>query len=286
VRLPLLSLPAMFSRKKSNIEGEMSFLDHLEALRWHLVRPAIAIVSIAIVLFLFKEFLFDGVLLAPKNPDFPTYRALCWVAHRFSLGDNLCITQINFNLISTDLSAQFATHMWVAFIGGLVLGFPYLVYELWKFVRPALHSNERKYARGIVFFTSLLFTTGVLFGYYIITPMSVNFLGSYQVSAEVKNMISLASYISTVTTMTLLTGIVFELPIAVYFLTQIGIFNPAFMRKYRRHAIVIILIVAAIITPTSDATTLTLVSVPLWLLYEMSIFVSGYVIKRKAKAAN
>jgi sec-independent protein translocase protein TatC len=273
----------MFSRKKSNVEGEMSFLDHLEALRWHLVRSAIAIVSVAIVLFCFKGFLFDGVLLAPKSPDFPTYRALCWVAQKFSLGDDLCITQINFNLISTELSAQFATHMWAAFIGGLVIGFPYLVYELWKFIRPALHENERKYANGIVFFTSLLFTSGVLFGYYIITPMSVNFLGSYQVSAEVKNMISLDSFISTVTTMTLLTGIVFELPIAVYFLTQIGIFNPSFMRKYRRHAIVIILIVAAIITPTSDATTLTLVAVPLWFLYEMSIFVSAYVVRKKAK---
>jgi sec-independent protein translocase protein TatC len=260
----------------------MSFLDHLEALRWHLVRSAIAIVSIAVVLFCFKSFLFDGVLLAPKSPNFPTYRALCWIAQRFNLGDNLCITQINFNLISTDLSAQFATHMWVAFVGGLVIGFPYLVYELWKFVKPALHENERQYARGIVFFTSFLFTLGILFGYYIITPMSVNFLGSYQVSEEVKNMISLHSFISTVSTMTLLTGIVFELPIAVYFLTQIGIFNPSFMRKYRRHAIVIILIVAAIITPTSDATTLLLVSVPLWILYEISIFVSGYVIKRKA----
>jgi sec-independent protein translocase protein TatC len=277
----LLSLPAMFSRNKSGTEGEMSFLDHLEALRWHLVRAAIAIVSIAVVLFCFKEFLFDGVLLAPKYPSFPTYRALCWLGNRFHMED-ICISQINFNLISTDISAQFATHMWVSFIGGLVIGFPYLVYELWKFIKPALLEKEKRYARGIVFFTSLLFTMGILFGYYIITPMSVNFLGNYQVSPEVKNMISLDSFISTVTTMTLLTGIVFELPIAVYFLTQIGIFNPTFMRKYRRHAVVVILIVAAIITPTSDATTLLLVSVPLWILYEISIFVSAYVIRSKA----
>jgi sec-independent protein translocase protein TatC len=279
-----LSLPAMLFGKKSNSEGEMSFLDHLEALRWHLVRSAIAVISLAIVLFCFKSFLFDGVLLAPKSPDFPTYRVMCWLSHRFNLGDDICITQINFNLISTDISAQFSTHMMVAFIGGIVLGFPYLVYELWKFIRPALHANERRYAKGIVFFTSLLFITGILFGYYVITPMSVNFLGTYQVSDQVKNMISLDSFISIVTTMTLLTGIVFELPIAVYFLTQIGIFTPKFMRKYRRHAIVIILIVAAIITPTSDATTLTLVSVPLWLLYEISIFVSAYVVRSKSKA--
>jgi sec-independent protein translocase protein TatC len=177
---------------------------------------------------------------------------MCWLSHRFNLGEDLCITQINFNLISTDITAQFSTHIWVAFIGGLVVGFPYLVYEIWKFVKPALLEKEKRYARGIVFFTSLLFTIGILFGYYVITPMSVNFLGTYQVSPEVKNMISLDSFISTVTTMTLITGIVFEMPIAVYFLTQISILNPAFMRKYRRHAIVIILIAAAIITPTSD----------------------------------
>jgi sec-independent protein translocase protein TatC len=273
----------MFGLTKGNAEGEMSFLDHLEALRWHLVRSAIAIISIAVVLFCFKDFLFDGVLLAPKSPHFPTYRAMCWLSNRFHLGDDLCITQIDFNLISTDISAQFSTHMMVAFFGGIVVGFPYLVYELWKFIKPALHENEQRYAKGIVFFTSFLFLLGVLFGYYVITPMSVNFLGTYQVSSQVKNMISLDSFISIVTTMTLLTGIVFELPIVVYFLTQIGIFNPGFMRKYRRHAIVIILIVAAIITPTSDATTLTLVSVPLWLLYEVSIFVSAYVVRRKAR---
>ncbi len=273
----------MFGFNKGDQEGEMSFLDHLEALRWHLVRSAIAIISLAVILFCFKNFLFDDVLLAPKSPSFPTYRAMCWLSNRFHLGDDLCITKIDFNLISTDISAQFSTHMMVAFFGGLVLGFPYLVYELWKFIRPALHENERRYAKGIVFFTSMLFLLGVLFGYYVITPMSVNFLGTYQVSEQVKNMISLDSFISIVTTMTLLTGIVFELPIVVYFLTQIGIFNPAFMRKYRRHAVVIILIVAAIITPTSDATTLTLVSVPLWLLYEVSIFVSAYVVRRKAK---
>jgi sec-independent protein translocase protein TatC len=283
MKTPPLSLPPMFFSKKSGIEGEMSFLDHLEALRWHLVRSAIAVVSLAVVLFCFKSFLFDTVLLAPKSPNFPTYRAMCWISHRFNLGDDMCITQINFNLISTDISAQFSTHMWVAIIGGVIIGFPYLVYELWKFVRPALHENERRYAKGLVFFTSFLFITGILFGYYVITPMSVNFLGTYQVSAQVQNMISLDSFISTVTTMTLLTGIVFELPIAVYFLTQIGIFNPKFMRKYRRHAIVVILIVAAIITPTSDALTLTLVSIPLWLLYEISIFVSAYVVRRKAK---
>ncbi len=263
----------------------MSFLGHLEALRWHLVRSVMVIMVLAVVLFCFKEFLFDGILLAPKRPDFFTYRAMCWMTHKFHLGDDLCITKIDFTLISTDISAQFTTHMWVAFVGGLVVAFPYVVWELWRFIKPALHEKEQRYAKGIVFYTSFLFITGVLFGYYIITPMSVNFLGTYQVSEQVKNTITLDSFISIVTTMTLITGIVFELPIVVYFLTKIGILTPKFMRTYRRHAIVLILLAAAIITPTSDATTLTLVFIPLYILYEISIFVSAYVVRNKERSS-
>jgi sec-independent protein translocase protein TatC len=277
-----LPLMALFSgRGLLNSTAEMSFLDHLEALRWHIVRSAIVIFSVAIVLFMFKGFLFDGILLAPKYPSFPTYRALCFLSKKFNLGEDLCVTKINFQLISTDISAQFTTHMWSAFVGGLIAGFPYLVWEMWRFIKPALKEKEKSYAKGIVFYTSFLFLTGALFGYYVITPMTVNFLGTYQVSEEVHNMISLDSFISTVTTMTLITGIVFELPIVVFFLSKIGILSPKFMRKYRRHAIVIILIVAAVITPTSDATTLMLVATPLYILYEISIFVSAYVTKRQ-----
>lgn len=262
----------------------MSFLGHLEALRWHLFRAVVVVISFALVLFFFKEFLFDSVLLAPKNPNFITYRWLCQLSERLDLGDELCITTSPFILISTDISAQFTTHMWVAFIAGLVCGFPYVVWELWRFIKPALHDKERRYARGIVFYTSFLFLAGVLFGYYIITPMTVNFLGNYQVSAEVKNTITLDSFISTVTTMTLISGIIFELPIVVYFLTKIGILTPVFMRTYRRHAVVVILILAAVITPTSDATTLIMVALPLYFLYEVSIFVSAYVIREKKAA--
>ena len=215
----------------------MTFLGHLESLRWHLVRAVGAVMVLSLVLFFFKDFLFDGVLLAPKNPQFFTYRLLCQVSERLHMGDELCIRNIPFSLISTELSAQFTTHMWVAFIAGLVCGFPYVVWELWRFVKPALHQKERQFARGIVFYTSFLFLSGILFGYYVITPMTVNFLGSYQVSAEVSNMISLDSFISTVTTMTLISGIVFELPILVYFLTKVGMITAKFMRTYRRHAV-------------------------------------------------
>lgn len=266
-------------RNKSN--GEMSFLDHLEALRWHLMRAAIAIVVLALAWFFMKELLFDGILLAPKNPNFPTYRILCHLSEQLGMGEDLCVKVIPFSLIATDISSQFTTHMWLSFVAGLVTGFPYIVWELWRFVKPALHQKERRYARGIVFYTSFLFLTGIAFGYYIITPMTVNFLGSYQVSAEVQNMISLDSFISTVSTMTLITGIVFELPIVVYFLTKIGMLTPGFMREYRRHAVVVILILAAVITPTSDATTLLMVAIPLYILYEISIFVSAYVNRNK-----
>jgi sec-independent protein translocase protein TatC len=272
-----------FFSDKFNSSGEMSFLGHLEALRWHLFRAVIAVMTMAIVLFFFKEFLFDGVLLAPKSPDFLTYKVLCSIGNKLNLGDDFCITVIPFSLISTDISAQFTTHMWVAFIAGLVVSFPYVVWEIWRFIKPALSTKEKSYARGIVFYTSFLFMLGILFGYYIITPMTVNFLGNYQVSEQVKNTITLDSFISIVTTMTLITGIVFELPIVVYFLSKVGILTPTFMRTYRRHAVVVILIIAAVITPTSDATTLVMVALPLYVLYEISILVSAYVLKEKNK---
>ncbi|REJ81436.1 MAG: twin-arginine translocase subunit TatC [Bacteroidetes bacterium] len=264
-----------------NPQAEMTFLGHLEELRWHLVRSVSVLMVFAIALFAFKEFVFDEVLLAPKNPDFFTYRQLCKIALWMNLGEDFCIREIPFVLISTDLSAQFTTHMWVAFIGGFVCAFPYIIWELWRFIKPALHKQERRYARGIVFYTSFLFLCGVLFGYYVISPMTINFLGSYQVSESVKNTITLSSFISTITTMTIISGIIFELPIIVYFLSKIGILNPTFMRTYRRHAVVIILILAAVITPTSDATTLMLVAIPLYVLYELSIFVSAYVVKKQ-----
>lgn len=272
---------ALFDRSNINPQAEMSFLGHLEALRWHLVRAVGVVMVLALTWFFLKELLFDGILLAPKNPQFLTYRVLCHLSDRLQLGEDLCIREIPFRLIATDISSQFTTHMCVAFVAGLVTGFPYVVWELWRFIKPALHEKERRYANGIVFYTSFLFITGVLFGYYIITPMTVNFLGNYQVSTEVQNMISLDSFISTVTTMTLITGIVFELPIVVYFLSKVGILSPKFMRDYRKHAIVVILILSAVITPTSDATTLIMVAIPLYILYEVSIFVSAYVVRGK-----
>ncbi len=267
-----------------NPNKEMNFLSHLEALRWHLVRSAIAICVLAVIAFFNKELIFDGIILAPKNKDFPTYRVLCYLSKKFNI--DMCFDQINFSVINLDISGQFTTHMWIAFMSGFILAFPYFIWELWRFIKPALSDRELGISRGVVFFTSLLFISGLLFGYYVITPLSINFLGNYQVSAEVHNTISLDSYINIVTVMSLSTGLVFELPMIIYFLSKIGFITPQFMRTYRKHAMVVNLILAAVITPSPDVTSQMLVAFPLFALYEISIYVSAMVYKQKLKKAN
>lgn len=269
--------------KSKDPNTEMHFLDHLEALRWHLVRSAIAIVVLALVAFLNTEILFDKIILGAKNPDFLTYRVLCQLSERFNV--DMCIREVPFILINIDISGQFTTHIYTSFIAGFILGFPYLIWELWRFIKPALSKKELNYSRGIVFFSSLLFLSGVLFGYYIISPLSINFLGSYQISSMVANQITLSSFISTVTMLTLSSGVVFELPVVIYFLSKIGIVTPSFLRTYRRHAMVIILIIAALITPSPDISSQILVAIPLFILYEIGIGVSAMVLRNKEKEA-
>lgn len=271
----------IFGKKDKNGAADMSFLEHLEALRWHLVRSVIAVLILAVAAFIAREFVFGEVILGPKKPGFITYRVLCSLGQKFNL--DICIREVPFTLINTSLAGQFMMHMWVSFITGIVVAFPYILWEVWRFIKPALHAKEKKYSTGVVFFSTLLFISGVWFGYYIITPMSVTFLGTYQVDPEIKNMIDLNSYISTLTLLTLATGIVFELPVVVYFLSKVGILGPAFMKKFRKHAFVVILILAAIITPTPDISGQVLVAIPLYILYELSIFVSASVEKKKKK---
>lgn len=261
----------------------MSFLEHLEVLRWHLVRSVSAIFIVAIAAFIAKGFIFDTLLLGPKNPDFWTYRKLCELSEKFNLSDLLCITEIPFDLINISMAGQFSTHIFVSIIAGVVVAFPYVMFELWRFIKPGLYSTERKYASGMVFYTSVLFILGVLFGYYIIAPLSVNFLGSYRVSETVMNQIDLNSYFSTIATLVLASGAVFELPVLMYFLTKIGLVTPALLRQYRRHAVVGILILSAVITPP-DVSSQILVFFPLMLLYEVSIWVSAIVLRNEAKA--
>ncbi len=260
--------------KKIGEEKEHSFLDHLEILRWHLIRSAAAILVFTTLAFIFPEFLFDRIILASKSPDFPTYKFFCWLSETLNFGEALCIKEAPFALMNITMSGQFSTHIVSSLVAGFVCAFPYVFWEIWRFVKPALHGDEKKYSRGIVFYTSLLFILGVLFGYFAVAPLSVQFLGNYQVSSQVANQINLNSFISTVTTVCLANGIVFLLPILVYFLSKLGLISPAFLRQYRRHSLVVLMILAAIITPP-DIMSLILVTFPLMLLYELSIKISA-----------
>jgi sec-independent protein translocase protein TatC len=252
----------------------MSFLDHIEVLRWHLVRSAAVVLILAVVLFFYNNIVFDVIIFGPKQPDFISYRVLCKLSHVLGMGNSMCIGQSHYELINLELAGQFTMHIWISLVGGIVLATPYVVWELWRFVKPALKFKEKSAAKGFVFYASTLFLIGILFSYFVVVPLTVSFLGSYQMSALVENRISMDSYISLVTTLTLAMGLVFELPILVYFLTKIGILGPEFLRTYRRHAIVVLLIVAAVITPSPDVTSQMLVFTPLYALYEISIFVS------------
>lgn len=284
VLLPLRAMSDEVGEDDVMEAGEMSFLEHLEVLRWHLVRAVSAIFIFAVAAFIAKDFIFDTVLLGPKKGDFWTYRMLCQLSEKFGLSDLLCIREIPFDLINISMSGQFTTHIVVSIIAGFVVAFPYIVWEIWRFIKPGLYSKERQYATGMVFYTSALFIIGILFGYYIIAPLSINFLGSYQVSELVRNQIDLNSYFSTLATLTLASGVVFELPILMYFLTKVGVVTPDSLRQYRRHAVVGILIVAAIITPP-DVSSQILVFFPLMALYEISIWVSALVL-RNGKGSN
>ncbi len=274
----------MFERVKKffgNNKG-MSFLDHLEALRWHIIRSVIALVVVTSVLFFYSDFIFDTILFGPTKPDFITYRALCKLSDLLHLGNTLCVqSKVQFNLINTQMWGQLTMYMWGTFIAGLILTVPYLLWEIWKFIAPALKEGELKYARGFVLMASFLFLLGVAFAYFIIVPWTVNFLNDFRMSkTNINNLVNVSSYVSTVTTLTVWMGVIFELPIVTYILTSIGLISPGFLRKYRKHAVVIVLVVAALIAPP-DVASQVFISIPLYLLFEVSIFVSKYAERKK-----
>ncbi len=260
----------------------MSFLEHLEELRWHLVRSFIAIGVLSAVGFIYKSLLFDKIILGPTSEDFITNRLLCRLGRLVLKKDVICINSDTFPLQNIEITGQFLSHIKISLIAGLIAAFPYILYELWRFISPALYAKEKRYAKWSVVAITLLFFTGVLFGYFVICPMSVNFLINYEVSALVQNDIKLMSYVSLVTGISFASGILFELPAIIYFLSKIDLVNPRFLKKYRKHAIVIILTISAIITPP-DVFSQILVSFPLFFLYEMSIGISGRVHKNKAQ---
>jgi sec-independent protein translocase protein TatC len=262
-------------------EKEMSFLDHLEELRWHIIRSLIAVIIFAIAAFIFKDFVIGRVILGPSRADFWTFRKLCELANLMGTSA-LCMDTLPFELVSRKLSSQFMTHVSVSFVVGLVVGFPYLFWEIWRFIRPGLRPKERRASRGATFAVSVLFMLGVLFGYFLIAPISVHFFSAYQVDPSLKNLFDLSSYINTVTMIVLGCGLLFQLPVIVYFLTRAGIVSSALMKTYRKHAIIVILILGAIVTPP-DPFSQILVALPLMMLYQLSIVIAKRIEKREAR---
>jgi sec-independent protein translocase protein TatC len=262
---------------------EMSFLDHLEELRWHIIRAVGSIFLFAIIAFVFIDDIFRVVILGPKNPDFWTYRMMCKLADTTGYAD-LCVRKLNFELQSLGVSDQFTMAMTSSAIIGLCFAFPYAFWEVWRFIKPGLRNVEKQAARGAVFYVSLLFLMGLLFGYYIVSPLAINFLANFQITPEIKNQFDITSYIGILVTLSLGCALIFQMPMVAYVLSKVGVLTPKYMREYRKHAWIVILVVAGIITPSPDIYSQVLVALPLTLLYEVSIIVSGRIEKARLKA--
>ncbi len=254
----------------SQSKDEMSFLEHLEELRWHLLRSLGAIIIFAIGGFVFKDFVFDTLILGPTKTSFWTYRFFC--EHT----GMLCQGPGELKIFTKDLGEQFLLHLKVSFVLGFIVAFPYVFWEIWRFIKPGLYDKEQKVAKYVVGVCSGLFLIGITFGYFVVTPMAITFLANYSLSSTIDNSVTLSSLISNITMIVLPAGLIFELPLVIYFLSRLGLVTPDFLRNYRKHALVIILLVAAIITPP-DVVTQLLVTFPLYILYEISIYVSKYV---------
>jgi sec-independent protein translocase protein TatC len=261
---------------------EMSFMDHLEELRWLLVRATIAMLIGATITFFISDFIFNEIIFGPTNPNFITYRLFCELSNYVGFADSICVTELPFVIQNTDMEGQVTILVWTCITAGFIIAFPYILWLLWNFISPALYEKERKNAKYFIFIASILFFLGVLFGYYVIVPMSVNFFATFTVSTIIKNEFNVDSYIGMIKTSVVACGLFFELPIIIYFLTKLGLVTPDFLRKYRKYGIVIILIVAAIVTPP-DVVSQVIVSIPMLLIYEASIFISAFVVKNRLK---
>lgn len=263
----------------------MSFIDHLEALRWHIVRSVIFIIVAAVVFFLFIDTLYDDVIMGPTRNNFISYRALCSLSHSLGMGESLCLPPMNMHLQVTSVSGTFMASLKIAFVGALIVAIPYLLWEVWKFVKPALKPNELKHTRGVIFWVSLFFFIGASFGYFVMAPFTFNFLSNYKIGTAgiLEYRPTLTDYLETLIDITLGAGLAFELPMASWLLSKIGILTPSFLRTYRKYAYVVLLVIAAIITPSPDWGSQLVVVIPLMLLYEISIFISARVVKKEEK---
>ena len=268
--------------KGKDLEAEMSFFDHLEALRWHLIRAALAVFVFGITAFCYRQWLFKNIIMGPFDPNFWSFRMMCSLSKVFHV-NGFCIDHINAKIINTEVAGQFLLSINTSLLIGVILGIPYILWEIWRFIKPALLEKERKAASGFVLYASVLFLVGILFGYYILVPESIAFLAGYTISDTINNQFTISSVLSIISTITLLTGILFELPIVIYILASVGVLTGTFMRRTRRYAIIIIMVVGAVISPSPDILTTTLATVPLLLLYEVGIMVASSVEKRRLK---
>lgn len=258
---------------------EYSVLDHIEELRWRLIRAAVIILIFTVVAFIFMPYIFHTIILAHAYPDFWTYRMLC------KIDSSMCVDSLNFTLLSREMSGQFTIHLKSAFIVGFISGFPFIVWEVWKYIKPALRKNEINVSFKVISVVPFLFIIGILFGYFVLAPLSVNFLANYNIDASIQNQFDITSYVSTVTIMVLVCGLIFQLPVLVYFLAMAGILTPEFMRKYRRAAIILVFIIAGIITPSPDIMSQVIVAIPIYLLYEISIYTAASISKKRKMQA-
>lgn len=272
----------MAKKNKKNI-NEMTFLDHLEELRWLLVRSSAAILTGGAIAWFFNDFIFKTIIFGPMKGDFITYQFFCDLANKYDLDKSFCDTTLNFSIQNTEIEGQISLLVWTCITAGFIISFPYILLQFWNFISPALYKKEKRNAVKFIFISSLLFFLGVLFGYFVLTPLSLNFLSTFTVSDVIKNDINVNSYIGTVKTTTLATGLIFELPIIIYFLSSLGLVTPSFLREYRKWAYVIILIIAAIVTPP-DVISQVIVTIPLIILYEISIFISAFIFKKNNKS--
>jgi sec-independent protein translocase protein TatC len=272
-----------FFERRSN-DSEMTFIDHLEELRWHIMRSVLAILVAAIVIFLNIDWVFDNVVMGPVRNNFVSYRVLCNLSHTLHIGDALCMPPIpaGYKLLGNTVSGPFMSAMQIGIIGGFIAAFPFIFWEFWKFIKPALSPRELKYSRNAIFFVSIFFFFGAAFGYFVLGPFTFNFLANFNLGSagyyEYKP--ALSDYIDNLVNIILGCGIAFELPILSYVLTKIGIITPQFLSTYRKYAYVVILVVAAIITPSPDWTSQMIVFLPLVFLYELSVIVSRRVYKK------
>ncbi|MFC2126234.1 twin-arginine translocase subunit TatC [Bacteroidota bacterium] len=255
----------------------MSFLDHLEELRWHLIRSLISILVFAVAAFVSKNIIFHGIILAPSRADFWTYRMMCKLGMLVN-SDVLCIEELPFIIQSRQMTGQFTMHIVSSLVIGLIFAFPYTFWEMWRFISPGLYQKEKHVSRGAVFYVTMLFLIGIAFGYFIVAPISINFLSHYQLDPSIQNEFDIISYVSTVTMLVLACGIMFQMPIIVYFLTKAGLVTPRTLKIYRKHAIIVILAVSAIITPP-DVVSQILIALPLIVLYQISILISRNVLR-------